>query len=116
VPKISLLAPAQHGGCVTTRNFIPHTCHTAIGVFAALSVATACILPGSVAEGLAAVGAGDEQLLSIEHPTGEFEVYLDADRNPPVPVIRRGGMLRTARMIFDGVAYAHANPQRGNPE
>lgn len=112
VPKISLIAPAQNAlkrGCVTTRNFIPHTCHTAIGVFAALSVATACILPSSVAEGIATVSAGDEQLLSIEHPTGEFEVYLDADRSLPVPVIRRGGMLRTARMLFDGVVYAHAD-------
>ena len=109
VPKISLLAPAQNSGCVTTRNFIPHTCHTAIGVFAALSVATACLLPGSIAEGIATVGAGDEQLLSIEHPTGEFEVYLDADRSQPVPAIRRGGMLRTARMLFDGVVYAHAD-------
>jgi 4-oxalomesaconate tautomerase len=112
VPKISLLAPAQNakkGGCVTTRNFIPHTCHTAVGVFAALSVATACILPGSVAAGIATVGAGDEQLLSIEHPTGEFEIYLDADRSQPIPTIRRGGMLRTARMLFDGVVYAHAD-------
>ncbi len=109
VPKISLLAPAQNGGCITTRNFIPHTCHTAIGVFAALSVATACLLPGSVAEGIASVGAGDEQLLSIEHPTGEFEIYLDADRSRPIPAIRRGGMLRTARLLFDGVVYAHAD-------
>ncbi len=96
---------------MATRNFIPHACHKAIDVFAALSVATACLLPGSVAEGIAAVGDGDEQLLSIEHPTGEFEVYLDADRSLPVPVIRRGGMLRTARMIFNGVAHAHANYQ-----
>jgi 4-oxalomesaconate tautomerase len=108
VPKISLLAPAQHGGCVTTRNFIPHSCHTAVGVFAALSIATVCILPGSVAEGIATVGEGDEQLLSIEHPTGEFEIYLDANRSQPIPAIRRGGMLRTARMLFDGVVYAHA--------
>ena len=116
VPKITLLAPAQNGGCVMTRNFIPHTCHTAIGVFAALSIATACLLPGSVAEGLAVVGEGDEQLLSIEHPTGEFEVYLNADRSQPIPVIRHGGMLRTARMIFDGVVFARAsyNPSMRN--
>lgn len=108
VPKVSLIAPATQGGCLTTRNFIPHTCHTAIGVFAALSVATACILPGSVAEGIAEIGSGDEQVLAIEHPTGEFEVYLDADRSQSVPKIRRGGLLRTARLIFDGVVYAHA--------
>ncbi|NOT64342.1 MAG: hypothetical protein HOP19_29340, partial [Acidobacteria bacterium] len=72
-------------------------------------IATVCILPGSVAKGIATVGDGDEQLLSIEHPTGEFEIYLDADRSPPVPVIRHGGMLRTARVLFDGVIYAHTN-------
>lgn len=109
VPKITLLAPAQNRGCVMTRIFIPHTCHTAVGVFAALSIATACLLPGSVAESIASVGEGDAQLLSIEHPTGEFEVYLDADRSQPIPVIRRGGMLRTARMLFDGVVYAPAH-------
>jgi 4-oxalomesaconate tautomerase len=111
VPKLSLIAPAQDGGCLLTRNFIPHTCHTAIGVFAALSVATACLLPGSVAEGIATVSEGDEQLLALEHPTGTFEVYLDADRSQLVPVIRRGGMLRTARLLFDGFAFAHANYQ-----
>ena len=46
VPKVSLLAPAQHGGAVSTRTFIPQRVHEAIGVFGAVSVATACLLPG----------------------------------------------------------------------
>ena len=32
-----------------TRSFIPHECHASIGVFAAVTVATACVLPGSPA-------------------------------------------------------------------
>ena len=51
VPKMSLIAPARAGGHVATRTFIPHDCHAAIGVLGAVSVATACILPGSVTQG-----------------------------------------------------------------
>jgi 4-oxalomesaconate tautomerase len=107
VPKVALIGPPARGGCVITRNFIPRACHSSIGVFAAVSVATACLLPGSVTQGIAVVGDAEEQLLSIEHPTGEFVVYLDADRKSQVPHIRRAGLVRTARMIFDGVVFAH---------
>jgi 4-oxalomesaconate tautomerase len=109
VPKMSLIAPAIHGGCLMTRTFIPRDCHSSIGVFGAVSVATACLLPGSVAAGIARIGEQEQQLLSIEHPTGEFTVYLDADRSPAMPRIRCAGLLRTARMLFDGMAFAHAD-------
>ena len=46
VPGVS--AP-RHGGAIATRTFIPHRVHEAIGVFGAVSVATACMTPGSVA-------------------------------------------------------------------
>ena len=46
IPKMCLISPPQYkGGLVNTRMFIPHVCHDAIGVLAAVSVATACILP-----------------------------------------------------------------------
>ena len=46
VPKMCLVAPPQKGGAICTRNFIPHRVHEAIGVFGAVSVATACVTPG----------------------------------------------------------------------
>ena len=49
VPKMILVAPPRAGGAISTRSFIPHRAHAAIGVFAALSVATACLLPESPA-------------------------------------------------------------------
>ena len=98
IPKLSLIAPPRNGGNVSTRNFIPHTCHTSIGVFAVVSVGTACVIPGSVAEGIAQVGPGGTQSLSVEHPTGEFTVNLDLDRTDAVPVVKRAGLLRTARL------------------
>lgn len=99
VPKMTLIAAPVHGGAITTRTFIPHRCHAAIGVFGAVSVATACLVPGSVAQGLASISAAAEQRLSVEHPSGEFSVMLT--RNTMGEVIN-SGLIRTARRLFDG--------------
>jgi 4-oxalomesaconate tautomerase len=107
IPKLSLIAPPKNGGSISTRNFIPRTCHTAIGVFAAVTVATACVIPGSVAEGIAVIHPGDLQSISVEHPTGEFTVNLELDRSGGEPVVKRAGLLRTARVLFDGFAFPH---------
>ena len=53
MPKMILVAPPRDGGVISTRSFIPHRAHATIGVFAALSVATACLLPESPAHGIA---------------------------------------------------------------
>jgi len=86
---------------VATRTFIPHACHTSIGVFGAVSVATACVLPGTVTAGIATVPVGDDILLSIEHPTGEFTVHLELEQG----AVKRAGLLRTARKLFDGEVF-----------
>ncbi|MEN9689404.1 MAG: 4-oxalomesaconate tautomerase, partial [Pseudomonadota bacterium] len=65
-PKMTLIAPPVHGGALTTRSFIPHVCHDAIGVLAAVTVGTACVLKGSVCDGVAVMQAGDHQALSVE--------------------------------------------------
>lgn len=103
VPKMTLVAPARHGGAIATRTFIPHRCHSSIGVLGAVSVATACLLPGAPAAELASVGQGVRRNLSIEHPTGEMTVVatLDAHGN-----VASAAILRTARKLFDGVVFA----------
>ncbi len=102
VPKMSLIAPPRAGGHVSTRTFIPHDCHAAIGVLGAVSVATACILPASVAEGIAKVPPGRTKHMSVEHPSGEFSVTLEVGGTPERPVVEKAGLLRTARLIFKG--------------
>lgn len=105
VPKISLIAPAQNGGTVMTRTFIPHRVHEAIGVFGAVSVATACVLKGSVANelvGLEVQGAVD---LEIEHPTGFFTVSMDIEGEGKALSIRRSALLRTARKLMTGEVF-----------
>jgi 4-oxalomesaconate tautomerase len=99
VPKMCLVAPAQAGGALSTRSFIPHRCHTSIGVFGAVSVAAACLIEDTVATGLASVGEGDVRRLSIEHPTGEFTVELRLKEGQ----LAGCGLMRTARLLFEGV-------------
>ncbi|WOX06997.1 4-oxalomesaconate tautomerase [Microbulbifer pacificus] len=105
VPKMCLISAPQQGGVINTRTFIPYQCHTSIGVLGAVSAATACILPGSVAEGIARLVEGNPLQLSVEHPSGEFSVSLDIDRDGDLPVVRQAGLLRTARLLSRGDLY-----------
>jgi len=100
-PKMTLIAPPQAGGGICTRSFIPHVCHEAIGVLAAVTVGTACVLPGSVCDGLAVIPDGLTKTISVEHPSGEFSVELGIDPENPQNVTR-AALLRTARLIMRG--------------
>jgi 4-oxalomesaconate tautomerase len=100
-PKMCLIAPPINGGSINTRCFIPHVCHDAIGVLAAVTVGTACVLKGSVAQGLAVINDGQTKAISVEHPSGEFTVELATDANDPQKVTR-AALLRTARLIMQG--------------
>ncbi|MDX1561615.1 MAG: 4-oxalomesaconate tautomerase [Gammaproteobacteria bacterium] len=102
VPKMSLISAPRAGGHVNTRTFIPHDCHAAIGVLGAVSVATACIIPGAVAAGIAEVPDGPHKQMSVEHPSGEFSVTLDVGGSAESPEVKKAGLLRTARMIMRG--------------
>jgi len=105
VPKMCLVSPPHRGGLVNTRTFIPHKCHAAVGVLGAVSVATACIIPGSVTEGLIESPRGERLQLSVEHPSGEFSVNLEVDGSGDLPVIKKAGLMRTARLLSRGVVY-----------
>jgi 4-oxalomesaconate tautomerase len=100
VPKMVLVSNAK-AGAIATRSFIPHTCHSSIGVFGAVSVATACLLPAGPAAELAQVPVGQEKALSIEHPTGEMTIVATMDGAR----IAKVAVLRTARKLFDGVVF-----------
>ncbi len=104
VPKMSLISPPKNGGLVNTRTFIPHVCHPAIGVLGAVSAATGCLIPGSVAEGIVNIPA-DFSTLSVEHPLGQFSVSLEAHFQGEELVISKSGTVRTARIISKGEVY-----------
>jgi 4-oxalomesaconate tautomerase len=103
VPKMMLVAPPRSGGAVTVRSFIPHRAHATIGVLGAVSVATACLIPGSPAAEVANIPEGRRKLLSVEHPTGEMSCVLELDESGSVT---SAALLRTARKLMDGVVFA----------
>jgi len=98
IPKLTMVAPAKSGGSVSTRTFIPHRCHEAIGVLGAVSVATACLLEGTPANAVAEI---DGSRVKLEHPTGTFEATVEVEDGE----VRRAGIVRTARKLMDGTVY-----------
>ncbi|MGH8948234.1 MAG: PrpF domain-containing protein, partial [Acidimicrobiia bacterium] len=103
VPKLTLVSAPRAGGAISTRTFIPHRCHQAIGVLGAVSVATACRFPGSPAAQLASLPAGSD-VIRLEHPTGTFDAAVRLDSGPELGVIG-AGIIRTARKLMDGMVF-----------
>ncbi|MDO6966875.1 4-oxalomesaconate tautomerase [Rhizobium alvei] len=106
VPKMTLVSPATGDGILSTRSFIPHRVHASIGVFAAITVATATRL----GHGPAAIPnqPGDGRY-RIEHPIGTMEVFLDIGEDG---TIRGAGSVRTARKLFDGLVFPRDRASR----
>ena len=102
VPKMMLVAPPKKGGAVTVRSFIPHRAHATIGVLGAVSVATACLIPGSPAAEVSDIPEGSRKTLSVEHPTGEMSCVLELD---DTGAVKTAALLRTARKLMDGVVF-----------
>jgi 4-oxalomesaconate tautomerase len=103
VPKMTIVAPPKNGGAISTRTFIPHRCHDSIGVLGGVTVATACLLPGSIANGLAVIPAGTPKTVTVEHPSGVTECLVSLT---PQGEVDRTEILRTARKLFDGIVFA----------
>jgi 4-oxalomesaconate tautomerase len=110
-PKMCLVAPPRDGGSIATRCFIPHVCHEAIGVLAAVTVATACVLEGGHpghrpgARGLQKDGLGRTPDRRIQRRAGTRREY-------PQKVVR-AALLRTARPIMRGEVLISEEIWRG---
>lgn len=121
IPKMCLISPPHtEGGLVNTRMFIPHVCHDAIGVLAAVSVATACILPKTVAENIAILSKRTPlergvHSFSVEHPTGEFTVHIEYTMQNSIPKIEKSGVMRTARLLSKGVVFIPESVTMSHP-
>jgi 4-oxalomesaconate tautomerase len=102
VPKMILVAPPRDGGIVSTRSFIPHRAHATIGVFAAVSVATACLLSESPAHSVARIPAGATKLMLVEHPTGASPVSMTTSEQGGKVVVGDAAIISTARALFTG--------------
>jgi len=94
-PKMTIVAAPSQGGDIRTRSLIPHSVHTSIGVLAAVTVATAARLEGSVAADYPGRLAGE---YNIEHPSGVFQVSYA----PTGGGAEKVGIIRTSRLLMAG--------------
>jgi 4-oxalomesaconate tautomerase len=104
VPKTTLVSPPVDGGTISTRTFIPLTPHASIGVLGAVSVVTAVLLDGAVGHDIARHEPGAARI-DVEHPSGHLQVEVDVDPSADPPRVRRSGVVRTARKLFDGTVF-----------
>ena len=105
VPKVTIISQPKFGGVINTRTFIPHHCHPSIGVFGAISVATACLLKGSTAHPIASLPSGNTKICSIEHASGKIQVIAKTNKQEIIST----AILRTARKLFDGFVFDKIN-------
>jgi len=108
IPKVAMLAPPRTGGVIAARYFVPHKTHAAFAVTGGLCVATCAVLEGSVSDDLAVRPAGDDRMITIEHPAGIFEVALATSGAGRDLQVRSGGVIRTARKLMAGEVFAPA--------
>jgi 4-oxalomesaconate tautomerase len=111
VPKVCLVSAPRHGGAIATATFIPHRVHEAIGVLGAVSVATAVVMPESVANRVAVRPDREGSRIQVEHPSGFFTVDVDIEWSKP-PRVRRAALLRTARKLLRGEVFVPASVWR----
>jgi 2-methylaconitate cis-trans-isomerase PrpF len=109
VPKFCLVAPPRHGGTITSRYFVPETCHSAHAVTGTLCLAAACGLPGSITEGIAELPPGPRRRIVIEHPSGNIAAEFELAGSHDSPVIRRAALVRTARKLMAGSVFVPAS-------
>ncbi len=109
VPKIGLLSKPRKGGTITSRYFVPYSCHKAHAVTGTVCVASACAIPGTVAARLTSLPPAPQGVIKIEHPSGMIAIDLDVELDKPPPVMRRAALIRTARRLFDGHVHVPAH-------
>ena len=120
IPKMCIISLPKEGGIINTRTFIPHVCHEAIGVLGAVSTATACVIEGTIANKMLGIGHRTLETkqfpaskfqnliseLSVEHPSGEFTVNLEIEKDEAGQVkIKNAGVIRTARLLSKGEVF-----------
>jgi hypothetical protein len=96
VPKPVLVSRPRNGGTITSRYFTPLTCHRSHAATGALAVATAAVLPGSVASRFVEPADVCGRAICIEHPAGRIDTHLEVT-GPPAGSLLGSRLPRHAR-------------------
>jgi 2-methylaconitate cis-trans-isomerase PrpF len=111
IPKPVLVSQPRAGGTLHVRYFTPRACHRAVAATGAIGIATACVLPGSLAHEIAGPRSpGPTAWITVEHPAGRTPIELElAAPGTEVPVLR-ASLVRTARRLFAGTVFVPDPP------
>lgn len=102
VPKMALLSAPCHQGHISARYYMPWKCHPTMAVTGGICIASCCLIPGSIAEGLAVLDTGRMSTLVLEHPAGVIDITVDYEINDHALELQAAGVIRTARLIMKG--------------
>lgn len=123
VPKFAIVAEPREpagGSSIAARYFVPFATHASMAVTGAICIACCSVLRGSVADELSSarssgsvVGGRSQNRVVIEHPSGRMEILLDCEQQAGTPTptmaVTRAGVMRTARLIFEGSVHINAD-------
>ena len=101
-PKPIVVSAPRHGGTINGRDFVPDKCHSAFSVSGSIALASACAIPGSVAQLLAGLSPSAESRVSIEHPFGFIHVDVCIGTADGLVTLEKASTVRTCRKLFDG--------------
>lgn len=108
MPKICLISPARAGGTINSRYFDPFALHASHAVSGALCLGAACLIPDTVAFGIANIGASETnpQTIIIEHPSGYIETKVTMLSHDDGSIdIPEASFVRTARPLSEGNVF-----------
>ncbi len=107
-PKFTILAPAQDGGALAARYFMPWQTHPSLAVTGAQCIAACALAPGTVADGIWQRTNSAPTTLLLEHPSGKLEVAIDFAIHGTDFEVVSAGLTRTARKLAAGHVFVGA--------
>jgi len=103
-PKLGLLAPAKKGGDIAVRYFMPWAAHPSVAVTGSQCLAACALTPGTVSDGLLQRPRGNSVQVTLEHPMGVMDVFVDCDQSDGFS-LKSAGIIRTARKLACGTFF-----------
>ena len=104
-PKFGLIAPARHGGSLTTRYFMPWTTHPTLAVTGSQCLASCALAHGTVADGMIQVEGTPPLTLQLGHPMGLMDVIVDYTQSQGGFTHISTGVVRTCRKLAEGRVF-----------
>ena len=113
-PKFGILAPAQSGGTVATRYFMPWNTHPTMAVTGSQCMASCVLTPGTVADGMSPTIDRGPVTVTLEHPMGKMDVIIDFERKNGAFIHKSAGLVRTCRKLAQGHVFIPQSIWKGS--